>query len=38
MDLAASIQKVTEEIILKLSKNIAEETGEKIYVWQAVLR
>lgn len=29
MDLAASIQKVTEEIILKLSKNIAEETGEK---------
>lgn len=29
MDLAASIQKITEEIILKLSKNIAEETGEK---------
>ena len=29
MDLAASIQKVTEEIIIKLAKNIAKETGEK---------
>lgn len=29
MDLAASIQLVTEEIILKLGKAIAEETGEK---------
>ena len=29
MDLAASIQKVTEEIIIKLSKDIAKETGEK---------
>ena len=29
MDLAASIQKITEEIIIKLTKNIAKETGEK---------
>ena len=29
MDLAASIQKVTEEIIIKLSKDIAKETREK---------
>ncbi|AFS48553.1 Carbamoyltransferase [alpha proteobacterium HIMB59] len=29
MDLAASIQKVTEEIIIKLAKNTARETGEK---------
>ena len=29
MDLAASIQKVTEEIIIKLAKNIAKETNEK---------
>lgn len=29
MDLAASIQKVTEEIILKIAKAVAEETGEK---------
>ena len=29
MDLAASIQKVTEEIIIKLAKDIAKETGEK---------
>ena len=29
MDLAASIQKVTEEIIIKIAKNIAAETGEK---------
>jgi carbamoyltransferase len=29
MDLAASIQKVTEEIVVKLAKNIAEITGEK---------
>ena len=29
MDLAASIQKVTEEIIIKLAKNIAKETKEK---------
>tara|TARA_A100001015_G_scaffold43099_1_gene47262 strand:- start:1558 stop:3396 length:1839 start_codon:yes stop_codon:yes gene_type:complete len=29
MDLAASIQKVTEEIIIKLAKNIAKESGEK---------
>ncbi len=28
MDLAASVQKVTEEIIIKLAKNIAKETGE----------
>ena len=28
MDLAASIQKVTEDIILKLARGIAEETGE----------
>ena len=29
MDLAASIQKVTEEIIVKIAKNIAKETNEK---------
>jgi carbamoyltransferase len=29
MDLAASIQKVTEEIVILLAKNIANETGEK---------
>ena len=29
MDLAASIQKVTEEIIVKLCRSIAKETGEK---------
>ena len=28
-DLAASIQKVTEEIIVKLCRSIAKETGEK---------
>ena len=29
MDIAASIQKVTEEIIVKIAKNIAKETGEE---------
>ncbi len=29
MDLAASIQKVTEDIVIKLAKGIAEETGER---------
>ena len=29
MDIAASIQKVTEDIILKIAKNIAQETGER---------
>ena len=29
MDLAASIQKVTEEIVVRLAKNISKETGEK---------
>jgi len=29
MDLAASVQKVTEEIIIKIAKGIAEKTGEK---------
>ena len=29
MDLASSIQKVTEDIVIKLAKNIAKETGEK---------
>jgi carbamoyltransferase len=29
MDLAASIQKITEEILIKLSKNIVKETGEQ---------
>ena len=34
MDLAASIQKVTEEIIIKIAKNIAAETGEKsMFSW-----
>lgn len=29
MDLAASIQKVTEEVVLKLARGIAKETGER---------
>ena len=29
MDLASSIQKVTEDIVVKLAKGIAEETGER---------
>lgn len=29
MDVAASIQKVTEEIIIRISRNISNETGEK---------
>ena len=29
MDLAASVQKVTEDIVIKLAKGIARETGEK---------
>ena len=29
MDLAASVQKVTEEIIVKLAKGVAQETGER---------
>jgi carbamoyltransferase len=29
MDIAASIQKVTEEIVVKLAKGVAKETGEK---------
>ena len=29
MDLAASIQKVTEDIIINLAKGISKETGEK---------
>ena len=32
MDLAASILKVTEEIIIKIAKAVAKETGEKICV------
>ena len=29
MDVAASIQNITEEIVLKIAKNLAKETGEK---------
>ena len=29
MDIAASVQKVTEEVLIKLAKNIAKETGKK---------
>jgi len=29
MDLAASIQKVTEEVVIKIARNIRKETGEK---------
>jgi len=29
MDLAASVQKVTEEVVIKLARGIAKETGEK---------
>ena len=32
MDLAASVQRVTEEIIISMAKNIAKETNEKICV------
>ena len=34
MDLAASIQFVTEEIVTKIARNIAKETGEKTFVWR----
>ena len=35
MDLAASIQKVIEEIIVKIAKNIATQTGEKfMFSWR----
>ena len=36
MDLAASVQKVTEEIIISLAKSIAEETVKKIFILQEV--
>ena len=29
MDLAASIQKITEEIFIRLGKSISKETGQK---------
>ena len=29
MDLAASIQKVTEEVVIKISKDLAKKSGEK---------
>ena len=29
MDLAASVQKVTEDVVVRLAKGIAEETGER---------
>lgn len=29
MDLAASVQKVTEDVLIKIAKNIAKETGQK---------
>ena len=29
MDLAASIQKVTEELVIKMARDIAKETGER---------
>ena len=36
MDIAASIQKVTEDIMIKLAKSIREEFKLTIYVWQVV--
>src|SRR5215472_15609674 len=38
MDLAASVQVVTEEVVLRLTRSIAEETGAKNYVLLAVSR
>ena len=32
MDLAASVQKVTEEVVVKLAKSIAKETMKKTFV------
>ena len=37
MDIAASIQEVTEEIIIKIVKTLKKETGSKIYASQVVL-
>ena len=37
MDIASSIQKVSEEIILKIAKSIRKEFNLKTYVWQVVL-
>ena len=36
MDIAVSIQSVTEEILLKLAKTLREETGQKISASLAV--
>ena len=33
MDLAASIQSVTEEIVIKLAKSLRKETNKRIYVF-----
>ncbi len=38
MDLAASVQAVTEEIVIKLARGTAKSTGERICVWRAVWR
>ena len=35
MDLAASVQKVTEDVVVKLAKNIAKETG-RTYAFKAL--
>ncbi len=36
MDLAASIQVVVEEVVLKLANSIAKSTGQRISVWPVV--
>ncbi|GIT25045.1 MAG: hypothetical protein CM1200mP41_10890 [Gammaproteobacteria bacterium] len=36
MDIAASIQVVTEDIVLRLAQTIHAETGLRIFVWRAV--
>ena len=37
MDIASSIQNVTEEIVLKICRFIKKEFNQKIYVWPVVL-
>jgi carbamoyltransferase len=38
MDLAASIQEVLEDVVLKMTRALAAETGERISVWRAASR
>ena len=38
MDIASSIQAVTEEVVIRLTRNIAMNIRLKIYVWQEVAK